>query len=110
MRPKAAATPTATTPEPYSRPMANIVAAAALDDEEAAADEELPEAAVAVAALELELELVVAAEAVKFAGSRCPQFAFSFVLQTFWAAASFSPALMQFWKICSQMKYGMVSW
>jgi hypothetical protein len=89
--------------------MANIVAAAALDVEELAADEEeLPEAAVAVAALEL--ELVVAAAAVKFAGSRWPQFAFSLVSQTFWAAATFSPALMQFWKICSQMKYGMVSW
>jgi hypothetical protein len=95
MRPKAAATPTATTPEPYSRPIANIVAAAALEVEVDAAEEELAEeAAVAEGALELELELVGAA--VKFAGSRCPQFAFSLVLQTFCAAASFSPALIQF--------------
>jgi len=80
MRPKAAATPAATTPEPYSRPMANIVAAAALEVEVEAADEE---AAVAVAALELELELEVTPAAVKFAGLRCPQFVFSFALQTF---------------------------
>jgi hypothetical protein len=97
MRPKAAATPTATTPEPYSRPIANIVAAAALEVEVDAAEEELPEeAAVAEGALELELELVVVGAAVKFAGSRCPQFAFSLVLQTLCAAASFSPALIQF--------------
>ena len=84
MMPKAAATPTATTPEPYSRPMASIVAAAPLDVDEGAADEEeLPEeAAVAEGALELELELVAAA-AVKFVGSRCPQFDSSFALQTF---------------------------
>lgn len=93
MRPKAAATPTATTPEPYSRPIANIVAAAALEVELEAADEEALEAAVALAALELELE--VTAVAVKLSGSKCPQFAFSLALQTFWAAWSFSPALMQ---------------
>ena len=94
MRPKAAATPTATTPEPYSRPIANIVAAAALELEEEAADEEALEAAVAVAAVELELELVTVA-AVKLSGFKCPQFAFSFALPTAWAAWSFSPALMQ---------------
>jgi hypothetical protein len=107
MRPKAAATPTATTPEPYSRPIAIIVAAAALELEEDAAVEEVL-AAVAEALAELELELVVTA--VKSVRLRCPQFAASFCLQTFWAAASFWPAVIQLEKICSQMKVGMVPW
>lgn len=94
MRPKAAATPTATTPEPYSRPIASIVAAAALEDEEDAAEEE-PLAAVAVGLAVVELELVVVAPWVKFSGLRCPQLFASFSLQTAWAAWSFSPAVIQ---------------
>jgi hypothetical protein len=62
IKPKAAATPMATTPEPYSRPIAIIVAAAALDVlvEEGAGVEVLTAMAVALG----EGELVVAAGAV----------------------------------------------
>jgi hypothetical protein len=74
--------------------MAIIVAAAALEVEVDAA-EEVPLPAVAVAVGEVELELVVVRTAVKFAGLRCPQFCCSFSLQTFWAAWSFWPAVIQ---------------
>jgi len=93
MRPKAAATPTATTPDPYSRPKAINVAAAAAEVE--VLDpvlEPVVEAAVAVADA---LEEVLVTAAVKLSGSRVPQFLSRAVVQTFWAAASFSPALMQ---------------
>jgi len=71
--PKAAATPAATTPDPYSRPMAIMVAAAALDElvvtaaatEDEAGAEVL--AAVDVGALLLEEE---DAGAVKLLGSK----------------------------------------
>lgn len=70
MRPKAAATPAATIPEPKSRPMAAMVAAAAFEVlvnaavPEAVLDEP-PEVGVAVVAL---LEV-----AVKLVGSMVPQ-------------------------------------
>ena len=86
MRPKAAATPTATTPDPYSRPKAISVAAAALEVEVAALA--VPEAAaevavplVAAAAEEL-LEVEEGAAAVKVEILRLPQFAFWFAVQT----------------------------
>ena len=68
MRPNAAATPAATTPEPKSRPMAAMVAAAAF---EGLADAAVPEAVLdevgeAVAALLLGV-------AVKLVGSMVPQ-------------------------------------
>jgi hypothetical protein len=96
MRPKAAATPTATTPDPYSRPKASIVAAAALDDEEDGAVEPVLVAAVAVGVAEAEELLVDEAAAVKLVVLRVPQLLSRFVVQTFWAAASFSPATIQF--------------
>lgn len=95
MRPKAAATPAATTPDPYSRPKAIIVAAAALEVEVDAVEavEAVVEAAVAVA--ELEDDEVEEGAAVKFAMFRVPQFLFRFCVQTSWAAWSFWPAAMQ---------------
>lgn len=100
MRPKAAATPMATTPDPYSRPIAIMVAAAALDVEVDDAVAELPLAAAelpleAVGVAVAELELVVAAAAVKFVAESFAQFLALFCVQTFWAARSFSPAVIQ---------------
>lgn len=70
MRPKAAATPAATIPEPKSRPMAAMVAAAAFEVlVNAAVPEAVLEVGVAVVALE-ELLLEVA---VKLVGSMVPQ-------------------------------------
>jgi len=73
MRPKAAARPAATTPDPYS---AIMVAAAPLEvlvEAEVAADAPLPlEVGVAVA-----LEELLEATATNVFGSRCPQFCFS---------------------------------
>ena len=66
--PKAAATPAARTPEPYSRPIAIIVAPAALEEEVDAPLVEAAPAPVDVGAA-LELDEVVATE-VKLAGSR----------------------------------------
>ena len=78
MRPKAAATPTATTPDPYSRPKAIIVAAAAFELEVVAlvAPDEVVAAAVAEADELLEVD---EGAAVKLAMSRVPQF-FSWLL------------------------------
>jgi len=95
MRPNAAATPAATTPDPYSRPKAIIVAAAAFEDEVVTALPEGDEGGAPVAE-EVELEVDEGA-AVKFVLSRVPQSFARFAVQTFWAAALFSPATIQFW-------------
>lgn len=80
-----------------------MVAAAAL--EEMVDDGALPvpdaaavaAAAVPVGAAVVPAALVEEAAAVKFWGLSLPQFFFSLVLQTAWAAASFWPARMHSW-------------
>lgn len=76
--PKAAATPAARTPEPYSRPMAIMVAAAAFEEVVGAA---LLDAVFAAVAEALTLELVVTG-AVKLAGLSLPQFSSSLSVQS----------------------------
>jgi len=77
IKPKAAATPAATTPAPYSPPMANMVAAAPVEVlEEAEVAAVAPEAPEEVG-LELAEELLLEAGATNLFGSRWPQLVFS---------------------------------
>jgi hypothetical protein len=96
MRPKAAATPAATIPEPYSPPKANIVAAAPVEVEVVAdatgvLEGEPVEEGADEAELELEGDAVAKSEILA-----CPQYIFSSASHLSWVALTFAPAMIQF--------------
>jgi hypothetical protein len=86
----AAAKPTAMTPDPYSRPRANIVAAAAADELVVTLEEDelvgavpLPDVVVALLVVEAAAEVVVLeGDAASATGANWPQFCASAVLQS----------------------------